>query len=107
MRNHDKTLQDHLIDVMDYIDSGNDFHREYGICDNLTNVSDGEWGCTDLKPYFRMWPEFSGAESFPIKAPEGTRVDASRAFDDLPLWEGEYGAARRRLLDFLIDTVEY
>ena len=55
------------------------------------------------------WPEYSGYASYPIRpAPHITTYeDESGGFWEArrskTLWVGEYGAARQRLLDFLIE----
>ena len=55
------------------------------------------------------WPEYSGYASYPIRpAPHiTTYADESYGFWEArrseTLWMGEYGAARQRLLDFLIE----
>ena len=58
------------------------------------------------------WPEYSGYASYPIRpAPHiTTYADESGGFWAArrtgALWAGEYGAARQRLLDFLIERTK-
>lgn len=56
---------------------------------------------------FRMWPEFSGRESYPVRDP-GYPESEAWAFhrEGRQLWSGEYGSARIRLLNFCIRTLE-
>ncbi len=76
-----------------------------GICSNLTML-----GCRDtwslaptLQTAFAEWPEFSGHPDYPVPL-AGWSPEA--AYYNFPSWEGEYGAARMRLLDFLIGYFE-
>ena len=58
-----------------------------------------------LDAMFPRWPEFSGLRGYPVPAPKSSGLTPREAFGHaLDLWdpEGEYGAARRRLLDWLI-----
>ena len=66
-----------------------------GIC---SNVSD------DLAELFEKWPEFTGDSLFPVPHPQYTPHDAYMKTHDL--WIGEYGEARKRLLDFCIAELE-
>lgn len=61
-----------------------------------------------LKDLFEQWPEFSGSHTYPVcTVYQSTEDEArmqyvteSRAYS---MWEGEYGAARMRLLQFMIE----
>lgn len=80
-----------------------------GICDLiaefvLTSRHDNErW----LRVQFSKWPEFSGDRVFPIPGYDDPAQAYVRA-NEHEMWSPEhpYGAARRRLLDFLIDRAE-
>lgn len=86
--------------------------------------------CMSLTDLFNDWEEHSGAPMYPVPHPkreleiltamqEGsyreqltrkqvTKQAAMYAFCNKPLWGGEYGAARRRLLAHAyLDVVEY
>lgn len=56
---------------------------------------------------FREWPEFSGDDSYPVPCPDDIEFcDAVDIFDNTggkDYYRGEYGAARVRLLYFIID----
>lgn len=66
---------------------------------------------------FEAWPEYSGNRYYPVPGiecadPEETEPeyydfeDAEVTFDDCSnMWEGEYGASRTRLLNFMIDEI--
>lgn len=57
-----------------------------------------------LEAAFKTWPEFSGDPTFPV--PHAT-MDADDAFFSITnIWEGEYGGARRSLLDHCIAEIE-
>lgn len=56
-----------------------------------------------MRLYSPFWPEFSGSGSRPVPHPEmGPYAGVIYAAK----WEGEYGAARCRLLAFLIETLK-
>ena len=79
-----------------------------GICASVLELM-----CKDCTPNFnvymrisnlsRHWPEFSGNISFPVPCEDRT---PQVAYISLPHWEGEYGAARLRLLDYLIEVTK-
>lgn len=60
---------------------------------------------------FQAWSSFSGDLRFPIPDPGGERTPEQAFWDALfggdvsrdRMWTGEYGEARRKLLDHLID----
>lgn len=68
-----------------------------------------EWSLHDWPEYaeaLRAWPEYSGWLNFPVQGPPldptmHARVNPLWARRNLPLWEGEYGESRQRLLDHL------
>lgn len=75
---------------------------DMGIC---SNANTSHW-VTDI---FEEWPEYSGHPKFPVSSPEFS--DPRQAYFNTPdedFWSPDhpYGAARLRLLDFLIDTLE-
>ena len=56
---------------------------------------------SDLLPeLFAEWPEYSGSPNFPV--PGGTS-----AYFGQHRWHGEYGAARERLLNWLIQRLQH
>lgn len=73
----------------------------HGICFNL-RISRG------LNYYFvedhcSEWEEFSGLTDYPVPSPLG----AEEAYElTKNLWEGDYGASRKRLCLFLVDVLE-
>lgn len=75
------------------------------LCDNLL-----DW-------LFSQWPEFSGDANYPVCTWKPTNVGAdpttfiarrqyNMAATDRSMWLGEYGRARMRLLDFLIERTK-
>lgn len=89
-----------------------------GICHNAEAILYGEEGrdtfdvsqpdlCELLMPQFESWPEYSGSPAYPV-AMEGWRMPSSAYWsrEHHNKWEGEYGAARRRLLDHCITELE-
>lgn len=86
-----------------------------GICHNLDRLMYGEDGrdweqpdpCDLLRPQFESWPEYSGNYAYPI-ALEGWMRPSSAYWssENSNKWVGEYGDARRRLLDHCITELE-
>ncbi len=60
---------------------------------------------TQMRRLFEQWPEFSGDCRYPIKAPAGY-YSPQEAYNSLHRWNGTYGEARQRLLDFMIKQLE-
>ena len=77
--------------------------RQFNTSYNLADLPDY------VKELAAEWPEYSGFPSYPVRpAPYiTTYADESGGFWEArrskTLWMGEYGAARQRLLDFLIE----
>jgi len=89
----------HLRALADDPSKANNFLPFYGIC---TNVG------IDLErdPFYDIvirWPKYTGVITFPVPA---TGHDPISAYDDIPLWKGEYGANRRELAAFIADELE-
>lgn len=62
-----------------------------------------------LKPLFKRWPKYSGFEIYPVPSPDSARTSFEMFYyaqDKDALWEGEYGALRMELLDFLIQETQ-
>jgi len=77
--------------------------RAYGICHHISPYVDNG---TALYEAFSRWPEYSGEPVYPVPSPVSGESPMSlyRFTDDV--WAGEYGAARLRLVDFLIAECE-
>jgi hypothetical protein len=78
-------------------------NRDYGICHHISAYVDSE---TALYEAFSRWPEYSGMTAYPVPGPwpDDNPVHLYRFTPDG--WVGEYGAARLRLVDFLIAECE-
>jgi hypothetical protein len=80
-----------------------------GICYNLELIMSGELAFSRrcLLRQFMSWPEFSGNITYPVPL-EGTKNPATVywARQNHDKWVGEYGDARRRLLDHCITELE-
>lgn len=104
------TLHEALIRIRDQDDF--EIIPYYGICSNLIESSDGRFDSKHLKPLFPNWPEFSGTDYFPIKSYDMDEPDPVFVYDlaseEETMWDRntEYGAARWRLLDFLIEETK-
>ena len=62
-----------------------------------------------LRPLFKRWPKYSGFDLYPVPSPDKTRTNLEMFYDALAkdaLWQGEYGALRKELLDFLIEETK-
>ena len=88
------------------------FKDDLGICDNLVrhlSLHD-EDACMDLlDTLFKQWPEFSGSRFYPVPHPTMRPGAAfTEAESQRNLWSSDqpYGAARLRLLDWLIARLE-
>lgn len=56
-----------------------------------------------LKKLFVKWPDYSGNVIYPVKSVKAGLQNPSRAFwGAINMWEGEYGASRMKLLNFMI-----
>lgn len=73
--------------------------RRVGICIILDLISKG------AKPLFQAWPSFSGDLAFPVRGYGGLNAEEMYMGTD-DKYEGPYGAARRRLLKFCVETRE-
>lgn len=62
-------------------------------------------GTTVLDPLFEAWPEYSGELFYPVPCPHGGSPRDAFNFSGDEMFTGEYGAARIRLLQFIIDTL--
>lgn len=89
----------------------------YDIVGNRLNMSTELMDHVSAKLRFQImpqWPEFSGEEFYPIRCPNmhlrraldstfSGETTAEWAYNNLPRYDGEYGAARLRLKDWLIE----
>lgn len=88
-----------------------------GICGNMWELlaegryeeEDCEEAEDSLSDYIKDWPESTGCSAYPVPAPvgfpcRGTDAETARgAFYEIkPMWSGEYGSSRIRLLNYLI-----
>lgn len=59
----------------------------------------------EIRELYEQWPEYSGMLGYPVPCPNGgIPSDAFCEGGDF-MFAGEYGAARIRLLQFIIDTL--
>lgn len=83
--------------------------EDYGICGHLEELgrwTDYEWQnkLDILESLFVKWPEYSGSLTYPV--PDTTLFPFTAYLEARPMWTGEYGAARLRLLDYLIEATK-
>lgn len=83
--------------------------RCHGLCEHIKACSSDHDELfaigNALRQCFRLWPEYSGDPAYPVSHPDDEDIDAECAYDELDLWTGPYGEARKRLLDFIIQTL--
>ena len=102
----DKLLHEELVALKAGI-AKNLHRKDSGICTNLPMYV----RCTGqerLRTLFVQWPEFSGNHIYPVRAPSGEHPEDYYwdSKDTEGIWKGDYGAARIRLLDFLIERTK-
>lgn len=88
------------------------FRARVGICSNLDKW-EGMYQCKIdynasfyLDLFFEGWGEWSGCNVFPVPSCEEGLSAETMYMSCRNAWTGEYGAARLRLLDYLIQRVE-
>lgn len=90
------------------------FVARSGICNNLDEYEIKKEGSPEayssdcLADFFSGWPEWSGCKIFPVPSMSYEHTSESVYLSHMAkqMWTGEYGAARLRLLDYLIRRVE-
>lgn len=88
--------------------------RYQGICDNVTDMWEDLFFEDDLSArlhvtknaMFEVWPEYSGCITHPVPSGEDDCTPQHKFSYTDDMWVDEYGAARRRLLAFLIEQLE-
>ena len=85
-------------------------HYWHGLCYNLDSATRAAVdpyfisGYDIIQKYAPLWPEYSGSPEYPVPCQDAD--DAHCAYNEVDLWVGEYGAARRRLAGFIADCLE-
>ena len=113
----DHKLQAHLHHLLLQMQDSTKYDSICFMLQNLhhqQSITDYNWpGLEDyVEELAAEWPEYSGLPSYPIRpAPDITtylyvREGFWAARRTGALWLGEYGAARQRLLDFLIERTK-
>lgn len=87
----------HLLTLKDLVAHGNIPAEANGICGNLTIVSQ-VYSYGFVEKYSIGWPEHSGDIEYPVPITVSDQYKGK--------WAGKYGAARLRLLDYLIEQME-
>lgn len=114
------TILKGLLKVKDMVLSerkSNWFNIRHGICANIDNYEriykrvDREsiryYMSSYLIVFYKQWPEWSGCTTFPVPSTDSEYTEEEMYMEFRgSMWTGEYGAARLRLLDFLIKTVD-
>lgn len=71
--------------------------RKVGICGRLSDAS-------HISQFFKYWDHYSGDPYFPVPY-TNNKVSSIRAYNEKPLWRGQYGELRKELLEFCIQKV--
>lgn len=85
--------------------------KRFGICTNLEHRTMNIEGVDDLeiltimRRLFIKWPEYSGDEYFPVSH-DDWEEPGDAYIRGKQLWMGEYGEARQRLLNFMIEQLQ-
>ena len=82
---------------------------EYGICYAVEAANDWNDDHRDqITEIAESWPEFSGYPSYPVPHPERGAIEGFNSSPINDFWNPDhpYGAARLRLLDFLIEQTD-
>ena len=90
------------------------FVAKSGICNNLDEYEIKKESLPEayssdyLVDFFSDWSEWSGCKTFPVPSMSEEHTSESVYLSHMTkqMWTGEYGAARLRLLDYLIQCVE-
>lgn len=93
-----------LLELKRQVSSGQQ-DKEAGVCLNLCRIVNSSDCFAFLDAYVCLWDEYSGDVEYPVKAYSRSTPceEYELSFD---LWVGEYGEARKRLLDFLIKRLQ-
>ena len=109
------TFHEALVLLQKRVNARKRVDKSCGICGNIEAiVGHGKYNVS-IKIYGKAWPEHSGNSTFPIPAPAGYVSPCS--YDTAPAayylygckfnyWTGEYGAARKRMLAFLVEATK-
>lgn len=94
-----------LLEALRRIQSG-EVDRTVGICWHVDFYA-GDHAGQVLSNLMQEWPEFSGDPAYPVPSYMLDRTPSQCYWASHgKKWEGEYGAARRRLLDWCINELE-
>lgn len=105
-------LLDTLLVIKERAIKGDMQIRKYGICYNIALVSRS--GAIDhssqeirqFKELYTKWPEYTGNRDYPVPS-YGSWLHPMSAFNySYDMYEGEYGAARMRLLNWCIEELQ-
>lgn len=101
-------LHDALVVIKNNPDQRKD--RAYNaICGNLKLLGVDVYDSKEFDDLVRSWPKFSGNTSFPVppvNPGETAETEFWNAFNRETMWQGEYGALRMELLDYLIEVTK-
>ena len=98
-------------------EKSNWFNIRHGICANIDNYesiykkvdrkSTRYYMSSYLTVFYKQWPEWSGCTTFPVPSTDSEYTEEEMYMEFRgSMWIREYGAARLRLLDYLIQRVE-
>lgn len=103
-----KGLHEALVAIKNNPDRRNE--RGYnGICGNLKLLGVDVYDSKEFEELVLSWPKFSGDVEYPVppaNPDETADTEFWHAFNRTTMWEGEYGALRMELLDYLIEVTK-
>jgi hypothetical protein len=109
-----KDLLAKALDIREAIQSS-PANYSVGLCRLLLSYDTEQEVATAVNKIFERWPESDGRIGYPVPAPKDYVQPSNEiygydprisAYYNLPKYTGEYGAARLRLLDFIIAELE-
>lgn len=105
------SLLDTLLAIREQATKGNTQIRKYGICYTIHLVSRSrviEPEVEQFKELYTKWPEYTGKRNYPVPScdPLGRLSPVSAFTLAYDMYEGEYGAARMRLLNWCIEELQ-
>ena len=93
-----------LVTQLEKLKTGHPDYPYVGICDNIFRtcpVAAYNWTVENM----RYWPEHSGDPQYPVPSPV-PEMDAGHFYEQSDyFWKHDYGAARIRLVEFLLERL--
>ena len=98
-----------LLEALWHLKRGGKYRQPgYGICWHLAELCDSTEQRLQAKEWMQGWPEFSGCTVYPVPSTNCEFPDSAydEALCEDTMWAGAYGAARIRLVNYLITRAQ-